>query len=289
MFSGSIVALVTPMHADGSLDIDALRRLVAWHIEQGTQALVAAGTTGEFSALTPEEYRIVIRAVVEESAHRIPVIAGSGTSCTQKTIELTQLAKDLGVDACLLLTPCGIKPTQAGLIAHYLKIAQSVAIPQLLYNVPTRTACDLLPETVAQIAQHPHVVGIKECVSDHYSPLMNTLGQRLDILSGDDASALELFTLGGHGVISVVANVVPKLMRTFWEAAKAGQNDEAQRLQHSLQALYDTLFLEANPIPVKWALHEMGAIGSEIRLPLTPLSELYRAKVQEALRTLKCL
>ncbi len=289
MFSGSIVALVTPLHADGRLDLESLRRLVSWHIEQGTQGIVAAGTTGEFSALTAEEYRLVVSTVIEESAHRVPVIAGSGTSSTQKTIELTQLAKDLGVDACLLLTPCGIKPTQAGLIAHYLKIAQSVAIPQIVYNVPTRTACDLLPESVIKIAQHPHVVGIKECVSGHYQPLITALGGRFAILSGDDPTALDLMKLGGQGVISVVANVAPQLMRELCDRARAGRLDEADRLQQRLLALYDTLFIESNPIPVKWALHEMGWIGSAIRLPLTPLSETYRAQVQAALRTTGCL
>jgi 4-hydroxy-tetrahydrodipicolinate synthase len=284
MFQGSIVAIVTPMHADGSIAMDALHDLVAWHLEEGTQGIVVAGTTGESATLTAQEYRQVISAVVSEVAHQIPVIAGSGTNCTQKTIELTQEAKDLGVDACLLLTPYCTRPTQAGLLAHYQKVADNVAIPQILYNVPTRTACDLLPQTTIALAKHPNIVGIKECVSSHYAPLMTALGGQFDIFSGDDGSAGELLTLGGQGVISVVANVAPRLMRNWCDAFAQGDSATALALQQRLQGLNDTLFLESNPIPVKWALNQMGKIPPGIRLPLTPLSVQYQPLLQEALR-----
>lgn len=289
MFSGSIVALVTPMHADGRLDLDALRNLVAWHIEQGTQGLVVAGTTGESAALSLEEYQTVIREVVKSAAKRIPVIAGSGTNSTQKTIALTQMAKDLGVDACLLLTPYCVRPTQAGLVAHYLAVANNVAIPQILYNVPSRTACDLLPESVVQLAPHPHIVALKECVSANgrYEQLIESVGSQIDILTGDDATTFDLLKVGGKGVISVVANVAPRLVQDLCEAGLQKDWDKALQLKQQLQGLYDNLFVESNPIPVKWALTQMGRIPSGIRLPLTPLSVQYQAPLATALQGIK--
>ncbi|MGA2655184.1 MAG: 4-hydroxy-tetrahydrodipicolinate synthase, partial [Gammaproteobacteria bacterium] len=224
MFSGSLVALVTPMNADGSLAINALRDLVAWHIEQGTQGIIAAGTTGESAALNFAEYQQVVREVLSEARGRVPVIAGTGTNSTEKTIELTRTAKALGADACLILTPYCVKPTQLGLLLHYKKIADSVAIPQILYNAPGRTACDLLPETVKQLIAYPNIVGIKECVSDNnrYQTLVELAQQKMDILSGDDITAYELLRVGGQGVISVTANVAPKLMRGFCDAMLSG-------------------------------------------------------------------
>lgn len=288
MFSGSLVALVTPMHADGSLDIAALRDLVAWHIEQGTQGIIAAGTTGESAALTFLEYQQVIREVLLEARARIPVIAGTGTNSTQKTIELTQAAKELGADACLILTPYCVKPTQAGLLLHYQKIADSVAIPQLLYNAPGRTACDLLPETVKQLVGYNNIVGIKECVSENnrYQTLVEYASKQMAVLSGDDATAYELLNVGGQGVISVTANVAPRLMREFCDAMLTGDFELGHKLDKQLQALHRDLFLESNPIPVKWALHKMGLIPSGIRLPLTPLSVQYHTALNEALNGL---
>ncbi len=287
MFSGSLVALVTPMRADGSLDIAALHNLVAWHIEQGTQGIIAAGTTGEAAALTFSEYQQVIREVLQEARGRIPVIAGTGTNSTQKTIELTQTAKELGVDACLILTPYGIKPTQTGLLLHYQKIAEQVAIPQILYNAPGRTACDLLPQTVKQLMGHAHIIGIKECVSEHnrYQQLLAQRQERFDVLGGDDLTAYDLLKLGGQGVISVTANIVPKLMRTFCDAALKNEAKAAQ-LDKQLQPLHQALFLESNPIPIKWALQLRGLIPAGIRLPLTPLSVQYQAALNEALHDL---
>jgi 4-hydroxy-tetrahydrodipicolinate synthase len=288
MFSGSLVALVTPMNADGSLAIPALRDLVAWHIEQGTQGIIAAGTTGEAAALTFSEYQHVIREVLLETRARVPVIAGTGTNSTQKTIELTQAAKELGVDACLLLTPYCVKPTQTGLLLHYQTVAQSVAIPQILYNAPGRTACDLLPETVKQLVGYPNIVGIKECVSadNRYQQLITQAAKQMDIFSGDDITAFDLLKSGGQGVISVTANVAPSIMRNFCDVMLSGNWVMGQAIDQRLQPLHQALFLESNPIPVKWALHQMGLIPSGIRLPLTPLSVQYHVALKEALHGL---
>ncbi len=288
MFSGSLVALVTPMHADGLVDFNALHDLVAWHIEQGTQGIIAAGTTGESAALTFAEYQQVIREVINEARGRVPIIAGSGCNSTQKTIELTRTAKELGADACLILTPYCVKPTQGGLLQHYQKIADNVAIPQLLYNAPGRTACDLLPETVAQLVGKAHIVGIKECVSanNRYQTLVNQAANKMAIFSGDDPTALDLFKAGGQGIISVTANIAPKLMRNFCDAALAGDIANAEKFDEQLQRLHRVMFLESNPIPVKWALNEMGRIPPGIRLPLTPLSVQYHAALREALHGL---
>ncbi len=288
MFSGSFVALVTPMNADGSLAIPALRDLVAWHIEQGTQGIIAAGTTGESAALTFSEYQQVIREVLLETKSRIPVIAGTGTNSTEKTIELTRTAKELGADACLILTPYCVKPTQQGLLLHYQKIADSVAIPQILYNAPGRTAVDLLPETVKQLVAYPNIVGIKECVSENNrcEILVKLAGKQMDILTGDDCTSYEAMRVGGQGVISVTANIAPKLMREFCDAMLIGDFAKGQKHDQQLQVLHRVMFLESNPIPVKWALQQMGLIPSGIRLPLTPLSVQYHTALNEALHGL---
>lgn len=288
MFSGSLVALVTPMNADGSLAIGALRDLVAWHIEQGTQGIIAAGTTGEGSALNFSEYQQVIREVLQEARARVPVIAGTGTNSTEKTIELTRAAKELGADGCLILTPYCVKPTQQGLLLHYQKIADSVAIPQILYNAPGRTAVDLLPETVKQLVAYPNIVGIKECVSENhrYQTLVKLVNKQMDVLSGDDITAYESMRVGGQGVISVTANIAPKLMREFCDAMLAGDFAKGQKYDHQLQTLHQVMFLESNPIPVKWALNKMGLIPPGIRLPLTPLSVQYHTALNEALNGL---
>lgn len=286
MFHGSMVALITPMHADGSLDHEGLDRLVEFHIENGTDAIVAVGTTGESATLDEEEHCAVIRQVVETAAKRIPIIAGTGSNSTQEAIELTRCAMDAGADACLLVTPYYNKPTQEGLYLHYKAIAAAVPIPQILYNVPGRTVCDLLPETVARLAGISNIVGIKEATGnmERAKQVMELCSDKLDVYSGDDATAVELILMGGKGDISVTANVAPKAMHEMCAAALKGDKAEAERINASLMGLHKNLFLEANPIPVKWALYEMGMVPAGIRLPLTPLSAQYHEQVRQAMR-----
>jgi len=286
MITGSIVALVTPMKADGSLDWDRLADLVEMHVEQGTDSIVAMGTTGESATLEVTEHCDVIRFVVEQVKKRIPVIAGTGANSTAEAIELTERARVMGADACLLVTPYYNKPTQEGLYLHHLKIADAVSVPQILYNVPGRTACDMLPETVMRLAPHSNIVGIKEATGDleRGKQVMELCGDALALYSGDDAIAAELMLNGAMGNISVTANVAPGAMSAMCAAAIAGNVDEARALNEPLNGLHNTLFLEANPIPVKWALAEMGLIGEGIRLPLTPLSPEYHNPVREALK-----
>lgn len=274
MIRGSIVAIVTPMHADGAVDWDGLRRLVDWHVEQGTHALVAVGTTGESATLGFEEHDKVIREIVKAAAGRLPVIAGTGANATDEAIRLTRGAKADGADACLLVTPYYNKPTQEGLFQHFKAIAEAVDIPQILYNVPGRTACDMLPETVERLSHLPNIVGIKEATGklDRISDLVRRCGPDFMVFSGDDATACEAILLGARGDISVTANVAPKQMAAMCEAALGGRADEARRLNKALEPLHHDLFLESNPIPVKWALERMGRIGSGIRLPLTRLA-----------------
>ncbi len=285
MIKGSVVALVTPMNADGSLNQASLRELVEFHIEQGTDAIVAVGTTGESATLDYEEHCQVIRWVVEQAKGRVPVIAGTGSNCTREAIELTQKGKELGADACLLVAPYYNKPTQEGLYLHFKAIAEAVAIPQILYNVPGRTACDLLPETVARLSQIPNIVGIKEACADPVARAreIKALCPDFAIYSGDDASACQVCLEGGAGVISVTANVAPRLMHQMIAAALAGNAEQAYSLDAKLAPLHKALFLESNPIPVKWALHAMGLIPSGIRLPLTWLSPGFQPAVREAL------
>ena len=285
MFHGSMVALVTPMREDGSLDEDSLRGLVDWHVEQGSDGIVAVGTTGECPTLDEEEHCRVIRSVVEYAAGRVPVIAGTGANSTTEAINLTQRAKEVGADACLLVSPYYNKPTQEGLYQHQKVVAETVQIPQILYNVPGRTACDMLPETVARLSKIDNIVGIKEATGDlKRVPLLQELcGDEFAIYSGDDATGRELMLLGGQGVISVTANVAPALMHQMCAAALAGDKAEAERLDAGLAALHRDLFVESNPIPVKWAMAELGRIPVGIRLPLTWLSEAAREPVRLAM------
>lgn len=286
MIRGSIVALVTPMNGDGSLNWDSLGKLVEWHIEQGTDAIVAVGTTGESATLDVDEHTSVIRFCVERAAKRIPIIAGTGANSTREAIELTEAAKAVGADACLLVTPYYNKPTQEGLYRHHMAIADAVQIPQILYNVPGRTACDMLPETVARLCSHPNIIGIKDATGnvERGAAMMDMCGDEFLVFSGDDATAVELMLRGAKGNISVTANVAPRAMAGLCSAAMAGEADRARAINKPLELLHRDLFLEANPIPVKWALYEMGMIPEGIRLPLTPLSDKFHEPVRAALR-----
>lgn len=286
MISGSIVALVTPMHLDGSVDWQALSRLIDWHIEQGTDGIVAVGTSGESATLAMDEHKMVIKACVDQVAGRIKVIAGTGANSTTEAIELTDVARDVGADACLLVTPYYNKPTQEGLYQHYMAIADTVDIPQILYNVPGRTACDMQNATVVRLAEHPNIIAIKDATGDiaRGKELIDAVGERMAVLSGDDATAMELMLQGGKGNISVTANVAPAAMKKMCDAAMAGDRDGATAANASLLALHERLFVESNPIPVKWAMAEMGLMENGIRLPLTPLSESAYPQVREALK-----
>ena len=285
MFQGSMVALVTPMGEDSSLDKESLRGLIDWHVEQGTDGIVAVGTTGECPTLDEEEHCRVIGQVVEYVAGRVPVIAGTGANSTTEAINLTRRAKEAGADACLLVSPYYNKPTQEGLYQHHKVIADAVEIPQILYNVPGRTACDLLPETAARLSKIDNVVGIKEATGDLTRvPLLRQLcGNDFAIYGGDDATGRELMLLGGNGVISVTANVAPAQMRQMCVAALAGDRDQAERLDANLMPLHRDLFIESNPIPVKWAMAELGRIQAGIRLPLTWLSEAAREPLRQSM------
>ncbi|TEU26932.1 4-hydroxy-tetrahydrodipicolinate synthase [Alkanindiges illinoisensis] len=282
---GSIVALVTPMHHDGSVEWDALKKLVEWHIEQGTHSIVAVGTTGESATLDVEEHAQVIEAVIKAAAGRIPIIAGTGANSTREAIELTETARKLGADAALLVTPYYNKPTQEGLYQHYKAIAEAVDLPQILYNVPGRTGVDMHNDTVIRLADVDHIVGIKDATGDlnRGHDLINRLNQKIAVYSGDDATAYRLILLGAQGNISVTANVAPDVMSQVCEAAKAGNREEAEQLNNSIAVLHQILFCESNPIPVKWALSDMGLIGTGIRLPLTVLAESYQPQVHQAL------
>lgn len=286
MFQGSMVALVTPMRTDGSIDMDALDRLLEWHLSAGTDAIVAVGTTGESATLDFEEHCAVIAHTVKRVAGRRPVIAGTGANATREAIHLTQCAKDAGADACLLVTPYYNKPTQQGLYLHYRAIAEAVDIPQILYNVPGRTAVDLLPETVERLAEIPNIVGLKEALgkAERTRELVDRVGGRLELYSGDDATALDFLLAGGQGVISVTANVAPGPMHEMCMAALDGDVARAREINARLDGLHHALFQEANPIPVKWAVARMGLIPDGIRLPLTPLSETCHAAVLDAMR-----
>ncbi|WP_417510050.1 4-hydroxy-tetrahydrodipicolinate synthase [Methylophaga sp.] len=287
MFSGSMVALVTPMQADGALDVDSLRKLVEFHISQGTDAIVAVGTTGESATLSVEEHCDVIRLVVEQVNGRIPVIAGTGANSTSEAIELTQSAIDLGVDAVLLVAPYYNKPTQQGMYLHFKAIAEAVNIPQILYNVPGRTASDLLPETVGRLSELSNIIGIKEATGDvsRVQQIKQLSREGFALYTGEDANTVDFILAGGQGVISVTANVAPKLMHEMCQAALAGNETLARGINSKLVALHQFLFVESNPIPVKWALNEMRLISSGIRLPMTVLSENYHQSVRDALNT----
>ncbi|MBU0657088.1 MAG: 4-hydroxy-tetrahydrodipicolinate synthase [Gammaproteobacteria bacterium] len=287
MFRGSMVALITPMTASGDIDETALEALVSFHLENGTDAIVAVGTTGESATLDYKEHRHVMKRVVDLVGGKIPVIAGTGSNSTAEAIEMTEIAMQDGADACLLVTPYYNKPTQEGLYQHYKMIAERVAIPQILYNVPGRTACDLLPETIERLASISNIVGVKEATGnlERAKEILQRCGDRMDVYSGDDATAMELILMGGKGDISVTANVAPKAMHDMCAAALAGDRETASRINAALEDLHKDLFLEPNPIPVKWALARMG-YGDErgIRLPLVPCSEGIQPRVLAAMR-----
>ncbi|MDM8565526.1 4-hydroxy-tetrahydrodipicolinate synthase [Candidatus Halobeggiatoa sp. HSG11] len=286
MFQGSMVALITPMTEDGKIDEASLRNLVDYHIKNQTNAIVSVGTTGESATLNHDEHCEVIKITVEQAAKRIPVIAGTGSNSTDEAIEYTKCAVEVGADACLLVTPYYNKPTQEGLYQHYKKIAEAVSIPQLLYNVPGRTACDMLPATVKRLAQIDNIIGIKEAVGDltRIKDLVAIANDNFAIYSGDDGTAMELILAGGKGTISVTANVAPKTMNAMCQAALDGNRVAAETINNKLMGLHKKLFVESNPIPVKWAVHRMGLVPAGIRLPLTPLSAEYHAVIEQAMQ-----
>ena len=286
MIQGSLVAIVTPMHADGSIDREAFARLVDWHVEQGTDAIVAVGTTGESATLDEQEHCDAIALVVDQAAGRIPVIAGTGANSTSEAISLTACARDAGADACLLVTPYYNKPTQEGLYQHHKAVAEAVPIPQILYNVPGRTAVDMLPETVARIAEIDNIVGVKEATGqlDRITRLRELIGPDFAIYSGDDATAREAILLGANGDISVTANIAPAAMHAMCAAALAGDRTKAKEIDARVAGLHRDLFLEANPIPVKWALSEMARVDKGIRLPLTWFSADFHSQLRSSMQ-----
>ncbi len=283
---GSIVALVTPMRADGSLDLAAFDRLIDWHVESGTHAVVVAGTTGESATLSVQEHCDLVAHCVKVTGNRIPVIAGTGSNNTEEALYFTESARQHGADACLLVTPYYNKPSQEGLYQHFKAVAERVDIPQILYNVPGRTACDLSLETVEKLANLVNIVGIKDATGD--SPrglrLIQRCGKRLAIYSGEDAITLPLMEGGADGTISVTANVAPELMAEMCSLALSGDNENARKIDKKLGLLHNNLFLEGNPIPVKWALRQMGLIEKGIRLPLVELGAKYHIQVIKALK-----
>ncbi len=285
MLTGSLVALVTPMTATGELDLDALRRLIDWHVAEGSDALVIVGTTGESPTVSPEEHCLLIRTAVEHAAGRIAIVAGTGANSTAEAIELTRCAKAAGAVAGLSVAPYYNKPTQEGLYRHFRTIAEAVDLPMILYNVPGRTASDIANDTALRLAQVPGVIGIKDATGnlERGADLIRRAPAGFAIYSGDDATALALMLLGGHGVISVTANVAPGLMHAMCQAALAGDLARAREIHFRLLPLHQKLFVEANPIPVNWALARMGRIGPGIRLPLTPLSEAQQPVLLSAL------
>jgi 4-hydroxy-tetrahydrodipicolinate synthase len=285
MITGSLVAIVTPMHEDGSLDVARFRKLIDWHVGEGTDGIVVVGTTGESPTVDFDEHKELIRIAVEHAQGRIPVIAGTGGNSTAEAIELTESAKKAGATACLSVVPYYNKPTQEGMYRHFAKIAETVDIPMLLYNVPVRTSADLQNDTVLRLAQLPGIIGIKDATAniERGTDLIRRAPRGFAIYSGEDATALALMLLGGHGVISVTANVAPRLMHEMCARALAGDVKTSRELNFRLLTLHQRLFVEANPIPVKWALAEMGLIENGVRLPMTPLAERFHETVRAAL------
>ena len=287
---GSIVAIVSPMHDDGSLDFDALRRLLDWHVEQGTHGIVIVGTSGESPTVNVEEHCELIRIAVEHINGRIPVIAGTGGNSTQEAVELTEFAKKVGSDASLQVVPYYNKPTQEGIYAHFKTIAEKIDLPVILYNVPGRTVADMSNATILRLAQVPGINGLKDATGnlERASALIAGLREQKSnhfaVYSGDDLTAIFLMLMGGHGNISVTANVAPQLMSSLCEAAVTGDLVQAREIQFKLLKLHQMMFVEPNPIPVKWALHQMGVIDKGIRLPLTPLTENLREPLKQELR-----
>jgi len=287
---GSIVAIVSPMHDDGSLDFDALRRLLDWHVEQGTHGIVIVGTSGESPTVNVEEHCELIRIAVEHINGRIPVIAGTGGNSTQEAVELTEFAKKVGADASLQVVPYYNKPTQEGIYAHFKTIAEKIDLPVILYNVPGRTVADMSNATILRLAQVPGINGLKDATGNLERASALIAGLRVQksnhfaVYSGDDLTAIFLMLMGGHGNISVTANVAPQLMSSLCEAAVTGDLVQAREIQFKLLKLHQMMFVEPNPIPVKWALHQMGVIDKGIRLPLTPLTENLREPLKQELR-----
>ena len=285
MITGSLVAIVTPMHEDGGLDLARFKQLIDWHVAEGTDGIVVVGTTGESPTVDFDEHKELIRIAVQHSHGRIPIIAGTGGNSTVEAIELTASAKENGATACLSVVPYYNKPTQEGLYRHFRKIAETVDLPMILYNVPGRTVADLQTDAVLRLAQVPGIIGIKEASAniERNTDLIRRAPRNFAIYSGDDGTALALILLGGHGVISVTANVAPKAMHQMCAAALVGDLKKARELNLRLFPLHQKLFVEANPIPVKWALAEMGMIESGLRLPMSPLAEKFHQTVREAL------
>lgn len=291
MFQGSMVALVTPMQSDGSVDDGALAQLIEFHVKNGTDAIIAVGTTGESATLNEHEHCTLVKRIVELAAGRVPIIAGTGANSTTEAITLTTCAKDAGADACLLVTPYYNKPTQEGLYLHHKAIAEAVDIPQILYNVPGRTAVDMLPETVERLSKIPNIIGIKEATGDisRITDIIARCDDDFEVYSGDDATAMEAILSGAKGDISVTANLAPAEMHEMCTAALKGEREKAASINENLMGLHENLFLEANPIPVKWALFEMGLIPAGIRLPMTVFSEQYHETLRQAMRQAKVL
>jgi 4-hydroxy-tetrahydrodipicolinate synthase len=285
MITGSLVAIVTPMHEEGGLDLARFRQLIDWHVAEGTDGIVVVGTTGESPTVNFDEHKELIRIAVQHSRGRIPIIAGTGGNSTVEAIELTASAKENGATACLSVVPYYNKPTQEGLYLHFSKIAETVELPMILYNVPGRTVADLQTDTVLRLAQVPGIIGIKEATAniERNTDLIRRAPRNFAIYSGDDATCLALILMGGHGVISVTANVAPKAMHQMCAAALVGDVKKARELNLRLFPLHQKLFVEANPIPVKWALAEMGMIQPGLRLPMSPLAEKFHQTVREAL------
>ena len=292
--NGSIVALITPMHENGEVDFESLSNLVEWHIKEGTAGIVSMGTTGESATLSVSEHLSVIEKTIKFVNGRIPVIAGSGSNSTAQAIETTSESKNLGADYCLLVTPYYNRPSQKGLIDHYFKIADSVQIPQILYNVPSRTACDLLPKTVEILAEHQNIIGIKESVSDENRindliKISNATDEKFVILSGDDPSFAKLMEYGGHGVISVAANVIPNAISEICYLISEGKIHEALKKNETYHHLYELLFIESNPVPVKWMLYKMEMIRNSLRLPLVKLDEKFHENINTEMLRLRLL
>ena len=286
MLKGSLVAIVTPMHDDGSLDLDAFRKLIDWHIEEGTDGIVVVGTTGESPTVDFDEHHLLIKTAVEHARRRVPIIAGTGANCTREAIELSAYAKQAGADLSLSVVPYYNKPTQEGLYRHFRAIAEAVDIPQIVYNVPGRTVADLANDTLLRLAQIPNIVGLKDATGnlERGADLLRQVPADFAVYSGDDATGLALMLLGGSGVISVTANVAPRLMHETCAAALKPDLVRAREMNKQLLGLHRNLFVEANPIPVKWAVSQMKLIEPGIRLPLTPLAENYREPVRAAMR-----
>jgi len=285
MITGSLVAIVTPMHEDGRLDIARFRKLIDWHVAEGTDGIVVVGTTGESPTVDFDEHKELIRVAVEHAGGRIPIIAGTGGNSTAEAIELTESAKKAGATSCLSVVPYYNRPTQEGLYRHFRAIAEKVDLPMLLYNVPGRTVADLSNDTVLRLAQVPGIVGIKDATGsiDRCTDLIKRAPRNFAIYSGEDVTALPLILLGGHGVISVTANAAPRLMHEMCSRALAGDPKTSREINMRLLGLHQKLFVEANPIPVKWALQQMGLIEGGMRLPMTPLSERFHEVVREAM------